>query len=115
MAARDIKDEKDQTIAELSAQIDELKGQLSDLVKTAKRRGASMADTLRDNGEDLADELRGRARRAYNSAADQASDLRDRASGYWDDADNAVRENPATAMGIAVGVGFLLGAILTRR
>ena len=47
--------------------------------------------------------------------ADQASHLRDRASGYFDDADTAVREHPATAMGIAVGVGFALGLLLARR
>lgn len=115
MAIRDLKDEKDQTIAELSAQLDDLKGQMADLVKTAKKRGASMAEAAMDQGEDLADEVRGRARRAYRAASGQAAYVKDRASDYLEDADTAVRENPATAMGIAVGVGFLLGALLTRR
>lgn len=113
--ARDLKDEKDQTIAELGAQIEELKGQLADLAKTARRRGADLADDLQDQGEAAMDGLRRRGRRYYRAAADQADQLRSRAAGYVDDADTAVREHPATAMGIAVGLGFLLGLVLARR
>lgn len=113
--ARDLKDDKDLTISDLTAQIDELKGQLAELAKTARRRGADLADDLEDRGEAAMDGLRRRGRRYYRAAADQADHLRSRASGYIDDADTAVREHPATAMGIAVGLGFLLGLVLARR
>ncbi|MFT4151883.1 MAG: hypothetical protein QM656_16900 [Paracoccaceae bacterium] len=113
--ARDLKEEKDQTIEELNGQIAELKAQLADMAATLKSRGENVASELRARGEHLADEVRGRARRAYSVASDQASVVKGRAQGYLDEADTAVRENPATAMGVAVGVGFLLGVMLSRR
>ncbi len=102
--AREPNGDKSPTVEELNEQIAELKAKLSDL-----------ADEAQERGEEFVGAARRRARRAYRAASDQASHLRDRASGYFDDADTAVREHPATAMGIAVGVGFALGLLLARR
>lgn len=115
MMARDLKDEKDQAVEELNSQITELKAQIAEMASTLKARGNSIAAELISQGEDAADEVRGRARRAYAKASDQAHVIKGRAQGYIDDADTAVRENPATAMGVAVGVGFLLGVLISRR
>ena len=113
--AREPKDDKDQAIAELSAQIEELKAQLADMVAPAKRKGADLADDLKDEAEGMADAARRKARRTWRDAGEQAGQLRDRASSYAAEADVALREHPATAMGIAVGLGFLLGLVLARR
>lgn len=113
--ARDLKEEKDQTIEDLNAQIAELKAQIADMAGTVKTHGENIAQGLRAKGEHVADEVRHRARRAYSAASDQADIVKSRAQGYLQEADTAVKENPATAMGVAVGVGFLMGVLLSRR
>ena len=113
--ARDPKLDKDATVEELNAQIADLKAQLEELTGNLKDQGRDFAAHLKSRGEDVVDDMRGRARRAYSAAATQSGALKARAHDYLDEADTAVRDNPATAMGVAVGVGFLLGLLLTRR
>lgn len=113
--ARDLKEEKAQTVEELNAQVAELKAQLAEMAGQMRKHGENVATELKHRGEEAIDEVRGRARKAYAAAADQAGVIKGRAQGYLDEADTAVRENPATSMGIAVGVGFLLGLLITRR
>ncbi|HVO33680.1 MAG TPA: hypothetical protein VMU17_07175 [Elusimicrobiota bacterium] len=68
-------------------------------------------------------EAAGAAERKYGSVrervADKVNDLRDRtreqAGPYWENTKDWVRENPAQSLGIACGVGFLLGALLAMR
>ncbi|MBE0554337.1 MAG: DUF883 domain-containing protein [Rhodobacteraceae bacterium] len=95
-------------VEELTAQIATLKADL-----------ARLADTVKGQGEGLAEEVAARARRAYDhvrdEAAQRAGQVRERAEGYLETADTAVKTHPATAMGLAVGAGFLLGLILARR
>jgi ElaB/YqjD/DUF883 family membrane-anchored ribosome-binding protein len=95
--ARDLKTEAEQTIEDLSSQMAELKAQLAEMTTVAKRRGGAMAAKLRDRGETAVE------------------DAKARAEGYFAEADAAVRQNPATAMGLALGVGFLLGVAISRR
>lgn len=95
--ARDLKTEADLTIEELSAQMADLKAQLAEMTTTAKRRGGAMAAELRERGEQAVE------------------DAKARTEGYLAEADQAVRQNPATAMGLALGVGFLLGVAISRR
>lgn len=97
-----------QNVEELTAQIAALKADL-----------AAIAETVKGQGEGLAEEVAARARRAYDQVRDEAvqraGHVRDRAEGYVESAETAVRTHPATAMGLAVGAGFLLGLILARR
>ncbi len=113
--AREPKTEKDSTIEDLNAQIADLKSQLEELAGNLKEQGRGLAADLKSRGEDVVDDVRGRARRAYSAASTQGGALKARAQDYLEEADTAVRENPATSMGIAVGVGFVLGLLLTRR
>ena len=117
--ARDLKEEKDQTVEELNSQVAELKAQLAEMASLMRTRGETVAAELKHRGEEAFDEVRGRAQKAYSAAASVAADraevIKGRAQGYLEEADAAVRENPATSMGIAVGVGFLLGVLISRR
>jgi len=62
---------------------------------------------LRDQARSKADEFRGRAQTAYQDAAARVHD-------YQSDAESFIRENPLQSVGIALGVGFVLGLILRR-
>ena len=87
----------DPTVEDLSKQLDELKADVAKLVETLAAMG-------RAQGEHVADDLRARAEkmRAQGSASAAEAEL-------------MARERPAAAMGVAAGVGFLLGLILARR
>ncbi len=95
--ARDLKAEAELTIEELGSQMADLKAQLAEMSSVAKSRGGAIAAELKARGEHVAE------------------DARDRAQGYIAEMDSAMRHNPATAMGIALGVGFVLGVALSRR
>ena len=62
---------------------------------------------LRDQAQDLAQNYKGRAKSAYEGAAA-------RAQTFQGDTESYIRENPLKAVGIAVGVGFVLGVIFRR-
>ena len=68
----------------------------------------------RGGGEGTADELRRHADEVAAGVEDQLEMLR----GYAEDAGEMIRgfarERPWTALGIAAGVGFLLGRLLSR-
>lgn len=104
--ARDPKPEA--TIAELSAQLDTLKAELAELAAEAKDRGADIAEEAADRG-------RAAYRRLRHEARVRAEHARDLGQDYLGRAEGALRDHPATAMGAAVGVGFLIGLLLARR
>lgn len=64
-------------------------------------------------------EARSRAEDTLRAARARLSDLeeqaRDRATELTSDADGYVRDNPWQAVGIAAGVAFLLGILVSRR
>jgi ElaB/YqjD/DUF883 family membrane-anchored ribosome-binding protein len=93
---------------DLAKQIETLKSDVQALTETlgelgkaqgaaAKNAAAEKATALRDAGEDQ-----------INRARDTASDLNDQANEF-------VRTQPATALGIAAGVGFLVGMMSGRK
>lgn len=96
------------SVEDLSRQLDELKADMAKLVETlgtmGRARGEHAAEDLRARAEDLRD--KGRARAAEAEA---------RFEELTAEAELMARERPAAAMGLAAGVGFLLGLILARR
>ncbi len=99
---------KDVSVQDLTDQIETLRKDLSDLTSTmadmGKAKKAQLADaaaqqveTARQKGIETADMLGGHARDVQG----QANDF--------------VKSQPATALGIAAGVGFLVGLMSTRR
>jgi ElaB/YqjD/DUF883 family membrane-anchored ribosome-binding protein len=73
------------------------------------------------SGRDLSAEARDAARQAREAARGIAREVGERFEGVRDYADDAgewlrvlARERPLVALGLAVGVGFVLGRILSR-
>lgn len=79
------------TTEDLSRQVDALKADI-----------ARLAETLGDYGKAKSDHYRTEAQR-------RAEDLRAEAQGRLEDVEVYVRQNPAQALGIAAGVGLLIG------
>ncbi|WP_339761977.1 DUF883 domain-containing protein [uncultured Sulfitobacter sp.] len=101
MAAKNVQAAKDVTVEDLSVQISILKDDIAALTssvstygKTATRDAANQAKTA---AHDYADLGKAKAAEAQQNAED------------------FIRTQPATAMGIAAGVGFLIGLIAARR
>lgn len=73
---------------------------------------------ISEDGGEMVSALRARVSEALDTAKTRLSDLEEQASGVAERATSTVegyiRENPWTTVGIAVGVGLLLGALLTR-
>lgn len=71
-----------------------------------------------EDGSEAVSALRGRVHEAVDAAKSRLSDLEEQAAGVTKQAASAaeqfIRENPWATVGLAVGVGLLLGALLTR-
>ncbi|AUH34756.1 DUF883 family protein [Paracoccus tegillarcae] len=87
----------------------------SDSVERVKERGAELAGAARDAGREYADRARHEAERLYEEGRQRAGDVANYAEDTYDEVSEMVRRKPAQALGIAVGVGFLVGLILARR
>lgn len=74
--------------------------------KSGPTKKSSDVDDLREGISDLGSSVGDMANRQYQRAQDVATDA-------LDDTSDAIKRNPLTAIGIGLGVGFLLGVILT--
>lgn len=96
------------TTEELQAQIATLRGDVETLTKL-----------LRETAEHRVSETRARmsakAGEARTAAEKQVQHMADSFAQYQSEAEAAVRSNPAAALGIAGGVGFLIGLVLARK
>ena len=74
--------------------------------KHAGRNRPSDIDELRDNIADIAGSVGDMASRQYEQAYDVATDA-------VEETVRIIRRNPLTSIGVGLGLGFLLGLILT--
>jgi ElaB/YqjD/DUF883 family membrane-anchored ribosome-binding protein len=95
------KTSKDITVEDLSTQIAVLKDDI-----------ASLTSTLGEYGRSKTSEV---SRNARNTVNDLSSAGRERALDAQRQAEEFVRTQPTTALGIAAGIGFLVGVITARR
>lgn len=86
----------------------------NDVGTLAEDAHALMAATTHVAGEKVA-EARKRLGAALENGKEMYGRVRDKAVEGAKTADEAVRKNPYTAIGIAVGVGALIGFLLARR
>lgn len=89
-------------------QIAALQADIAELTRTVGEYGRARGGEARTAAQNKAEELRNRADHLRHDAEAQ---LR---SGYAQ-AETAVRDNPAAAVGIAAGLGFIFGLITARK
>ena len=85
-----------------------------DFGSLAEDARALVAATV-DVAGDKVGEARKRLATALDSAKDMAEQVHDKAVGGAKATDKAIRENPYKAIGIALGVGALIGILAARR
>lgn len=80
-----------------------------------KQTAADLANTARERGAEYVDRARSEADRLYREGERRAHEVAEYAGDYYDEMSDMVRRKPAQALGIAAGIGFLVGLILARR
>ena len=96
------------SVKDLSAQVEVLKSDIGRLTETIASLGKAQ-------GRHLAEDARDRADRARGMAEEKGRELRAGLEVRAREAEDYVRENPASALGIAAGFGFLVGYLTSRR
>lgn len=93
---------------QLSNQIAALKEDIATISKTIVDMGSARGEAVATQTSEKVAQLRKQGEKQLQEAQAKAEDLAEQAS-------DAVRRQPATAVGIAVGVGFLLGFLSGRK
>ena len=94
--------------ADVTKQMAVLREDIANLTATIADYGKAQGSLLKSTASEKAAEL------AESSAA-AADALKAKAGKTYNDAEDAVRANPGTAIGIAAGIGFLVGMMTARR
>ncbi|WP_265499488.1 DUF883 family protein [Paracoccus beibuensis] len=94
---------------------DGLSGRGAALASEALEAGRDYANRAREVGQDYAERARHQAAHLYDSGQQTAQDVAHFAEDRYDELSGMVRRHPAQALGIAAGVGFLIGLMLSRR
>lgn len=97
-----------QDIEQLSKQIATLREDISAITSTLSGLSGSTRDAAVDGARRKASELRHAGEEQLYSAQHRAEEMGHQAA-------DAVRSQPATAVGLAVGLGFLLGFVTARK
>lgn len=111
--ARDAKDAWNEATDNTTA--DKIKHGAADMAQAAKEKGAEYVEVAREKGAEYAERAREEADRLYRAGERKAHEVAEYAGDYYDEMSDMVRRKPAQALGIAAGVGFLVGLILARR
>jgi ElaB/YqjD/DUF883 family membrane-anchored ribosome-binding protein len=98
----------DSDVKDLEAQIQKLKADVNELTTTLKDVGNSAASEYKGRAKKTAKKARAKGEKAAREAQDSAV-------AYYRTAEGQVRENPAAAVGIAAGIGFIVGLVLSRK
>ncbi|SDX44991.1 DUF883 family protein [Litoreibacter albidus] len=93
---------------DVSAQIAALKADLSGLTNAIASMGKGKAAELSDAANASAEAARAKGAEHLSKVRDQAAELQNQANDF-------VTKQPATALAIAAGAGFLIGMISNRR
>ena len=95
-------------IDQLSSQIATLRSDIAAISKSLADLGSNTKDVAVEKARQKASELRATGEEQLHAAQVRAEELGQQAV-------DAVRKQPATAVGLAVGVGFLLGFLSGRK
>ena len=95
------KGKKDVTIEDLSAQIETLKNDIATLTGSLSNYGKATTEEAKQKAKETISDLGAAGREKAHDAQSQAEEF--------------IRTQPATALGIATGIGFLIGLLMSRR
>ncbi|WP_319517864.1 DUF883 family protein [uncultured Martelella sp.] len=95
------------TEADIQAQIDQLRDDIAGLTKLIGSLGGEKASEARERAEKFRDDATKRGQEAYDRAREEAMSLEE-------DFEDHIRSRPLQSVLVAAGVGFL-AALLTRR
>ena len=93
---------------QLAEQMSVLRNDIAAISKSLADLGGSTKDAAMQSAREAAAELRQKGEKQLHQAQDRAEELGQQAA-------DAVRQQPAAAVGLAVGVGFLLGFLTGRK
>ena len=100
------------SVEDLSVQLEILKDDIASLTSTMSEFGQAKAAQVRDTAQTKASEL---SRTAQARADELTTAGLNKARETQEQAEDFVRTQPGAAVGIAAGVGFLVGLITARR
>jgi ElaB/YqjD/DUF883 family membrane-anchored ribosome-binding protein len=98
----------DPSVSDLTADIATLRKDLANLTSTIGNLTKAKAADLADTAEGYVASARDKGHDAIDHAAARARDAQSQAEAF-------VKAQPATALGIAAGIGFLVGMLSTRK
>lgn len=99
---------KQPSVGDLAKQIETLQKDIGELTGLMAEMGKIQAARLSDEAETQAQKLREKGEDAATAAKEQVDDLQAQANEF-------IKTQPATALGIAAGLGFFFGLLMTRR
>ncbi len=99
---------KDPSVGDLAKQIETLQNDIGEITGLMAELGKAQASRLGEEAEAKAQKLKQKGEDAASAAQAQMEDLHAQANDF-------IRTQPATALGIAAGLGFLFGLLMTRR
>lgn len=116
-ATREARDDLERGARKVGDQVRETARDLADNsgAERLMDRGAELADDAIAAGREYADKARHEAERLYETGQRHAHDAAAYAEERYDEVTEMVRRNPAQALGIAAGIGFLVGLLVSRR
>lgn len=107
-SARDMKTSGADSADDLRRQLEALRADLASVTSTVAEMG-------KHKGEAVAESLRDSASKLYAAGEEKAGQMAHAAGDIYAEYSEMTRRNPATALGIAAGVGFIVGLLLSRR
>ncbi|WP_273688034.1 DUF883 family protein [Ketogulonicigenium vulgare] len=109
----------EKTISDLQEQIAALKTEMGRITENFAEAGKDAASRLSDRAQDAVKTARSRAKDIASDVEDQAhiqaERIKDGAQRGYEQAGEFISRQPATAVGLAAGLGFLLGVLMNRR
>jgi len=89
-----------------------------ELLEQGRKEMARAAEMAREKGEEAWAAARKKGREAWDdvraSGMNALDDVRDKGEEVWEDAEKMLKKHPARSVGIALLVGVVIGALLTR-
>ncbi|WP_376874530.1 DUF883 domain-containing protein [Albirhodobacter sp. R86504] len=118
-ATTTLKDVSKTDTSEIEAQLAALRSDVSGLTKALAAYGQTQGKNLSEAASTQAASVKASGEEAARIAAQKADEAyhlaRDKASLAYMQTEDTVRQNPAAAVGIAAGIGFLAGLLTARK